>query len=653
LALQSDPIFPVYNENGNLGIADTGSVWNNYLKYNPVNLWNPYATTRFTNKKNKSYNTLAQAFIEYDIVKGLKIKTDIDANLSTNFYNYYKFKNQGFGFNQDLPTSSGNVSSGRKLNWLWQNTVTYNFSVNRSRFTLLGGYTVQKERTQFQSMNAANYPNDLVQTLNAGTITGGTSTVTEWAMQSYLARVNYSLMDRYYFSASLRGDGSSRFSIGNQWGNFASVSLGWVISDESFLSRWENLNLLKLRVSLGSVGNNQIPDFGSIGLLGKVNYASSNNLASGLIPISMDNSDLSWEKTTQANIGLDISAFKNRLTASLDIYRSVTKDMLLNLPIPDITGFSTQLTNIGRMRNNGIEIYITSKNIRNNKFQWETNFNFSLNRNKVLQLGPNNAPLLYTQFQTTSLTSVGRPVFDFYGYKFDGVYNNMDEIKKSPHEASTRPGDPIIADVNGDGKITTDDRTIIGNNQPNFIAGITNTFSYKDFDLSFLVQWHNGGEIANQSYRFLGFWNSGRNLYASSFHYWRSESDPGDGVNPRPSVNRRPFQQAFSTLWVESASFVRIKNVMLSYDIPSKVIHNTPFTDLNVYINADNVKLFSNYRGYDPENTTYTPTDYQAGLKEANTGTSSTSFPAGSMLGMDYGSYPIPLTITFGLRASF
>src|SRR5699024_5512148 len=292
-----------------------------------------------------------------------------------------------------------------------------------------------------------------------------TSSVTEWAMQSYLARVNYSLMDRYYFSASLRGDGSSRFSIGNQWGNFASVSLGWVISDESFLSRWENLNLLKLRVSLGSVGNNQIPDFGSIGLLGKVNYASSNNLASGLIPISMDNSDLSWEKTTQANIGLDISAFKNRLTASLDIYRSVTKDMLLNLPIPDITGFSTQLTNIGRMRNNGIEIYITSKNIRNNKFQWETNFNFSLNRNKVLQLGPNNAPLLYTQFQTTSLTSVGRPVFDFYGYKFDGVYNNMDEIKKSPHEASTRPGDPIIADVNGDGKITTDDRTIIGNNQ--------------------------------------------------------------------------------------------------------------------------------------------------------------------------------------------
>ncbi|MCH5720235.1 TonB-dependent receptor [Niabella hibiscisoli] len=330
--------------------------------------------------------------------------------------------------------------------------------------------------------------------MNAGTVTGGTSTATEWAIQSYLGRLNYNFRNKYFLSASIRRDGSSRFSRDNQWGYFPSVSAGWVVSDENFLKEVNGLNLLKLKASYGSVGNNQIPNYGAIGLLGGVNYVSNGNIIAGLKPITLDNAGLRWEKTNQLNLGIDIAVLKNRLSATIEVYRSITQDMLLNVPIPDITGFSSQLTNIGKMRNTGLEILVSSKNIQR-EFTWSTDVNFSLNRNKVLQLGSGNAPIYYTDWETTVRTAVGSPISDFYGYVFNGVYNNTTEIQNSPHEASTRPGDPIIVDVNGDGKITTDDRTILGNNQAKFIAGITNRFGYKGVELSVLLQGRYGEKL--------------------------------------------------------------------------------------------------------------------------------------------------------------
>lgn len=653
LALQSDPFFPLYNENGNLGIVDPNSIWYRYpQQFNPVNLWHPYATTRFTDKKNKAYNTFALGFLEYEIIEGLKFKSNLSANLSNNTYNFYRMKNQGYGFNQDLATSAATADAGNKLNWLWENTVTYDFSLTDHNFNVLAGYTSQKERTEFQSVTASNFPNDLVKTINAGTVTGGTSTASEWAIQSYLARVNYNFLNKYFLSASIRRDGSSRFSKNNQWGYFPSVSAGWVISDENFMKELSGFNLLKLKASYGQVGNNQIPNYGAVSLLGSANYVSDGNIIAGLKPITMDNAALRWEKTSQLNVGLDVAVLRNRLSATIEVYRSITDDMLLNVPIPDITGFSSQLTNVGKMRNSGIEVLVSSKNIQGN-FTWSTDVNFSLNRNKVLQLGPGNAPIYYTDNETTVRTAVGSSVSDYFGYVFNGVYNNITEIQNSPHEGTTRPGDPIIVDINGDGQITTDDRTVIGNNQANFIGGITNRFGYKGIELSVLLQGRSGGEIVNQNYRFLGFWNSGRNLFAGANNFWESEQNPGDGVNPRPSANRRPFQQGFSTLWVEDASFIRVKNITLSYNLPQSVLRKTPFNNFRVFVNADNVKLFSKYKGYDPENTTYKATNYSAGTSAANTGVSTSSFPSGSMLGIDYGSYPLPLVVTLGLKTSF
>lgn len=652
LALQSDPVFPLYNENGNLGIVDPNSVWNRYLQYNPVNLWHPYATTRFTDKQNKAFNTLAIAYGEYNITDGLKFRTTINGNLGNNRYNYFLKKNQGYGFNQSLPASTGTESSGYMINWLTENTLNYTKQLNDHSLNVLAGYTAQKQHDEFQSSTATNYPNDLVQTQNAGTVTSGTSTLSEWSMISYLARLNYNFKNRYYLTSTIRRDGSSRFGGNNKWGYFPSVSAGWIVSDESFLSDVKSVSLLKLRASYGVAGNNQIPNYGPTSLLGASNYGQGNTLTNGLITLNLNNADLRWEKTTQLNLGLDIGLLANRINISAEYYNSITKDMLLNVPIPDISGFATQLTNIGKMRNRGVELNINTKNLTGD-FKWSTDFNFSRNRNEVLQLGVNNAPIYFTDNETTVKTEVGQPISNFFGYTFTGVYRNQAEINNSVHEASTVPGDPIIKDVNGDGIISTDDRSVIGNYQPDFTAGIINTFSFKGVELSFMLQGTYGGEIVNQNYRFLGYWNSGRNLFAGVNNYYKSEAEPGDGVNPRPTMVRKAFQSAFSTLWVEDASYLRVKNITLSYALSPKLLKATPAKSLRVYVNADNVALFSKYTGYDPENTTYAATSYSSDGTSANAGTVSSSMPSGAMIGMDYGSYPVPRVITFGIKAGF
>lgn len=652
LALQSDPIFSLYNSNGTLGLVDPNAKEYRYLQYNPVNLWHPYATTRYTDKKNRAYNTLAIGYAEYKILDNLKFRTSINGNLGTNFYDYYLIGNQGYGFNQNLTPSTATASSGSSFNWLTENTLNYDLKLGDHSLNVLAGYTVQKQRDDFLSATAANFPNDLIHTLNAGTVNGGTSTLSEWSMISYLARVNYNYKNKYFLTSTIRRDGSSRFGENNKWGYFPSVSGSWIVSDESFMTNLKPVSLFKVRASYGMTGNNQIPNYGSASLLGGINYVNNTTIIPGLTTLNINNKDLKWEKTSQLNVGFDLGFLNNRINLSADFYKSITKDMLLNVPVPDVTGFATQLTNIGRMQNSGIELNINTKNLTGN-FKWSTDFNFSHNKNKVLQLGPNNAPLIFTDNETFVKTEVGQPISNFYGYKMDGIYRNQAQINGSVHEASTVPGDPIIVDVNGDGKITADDRTTIGNYQPKFTAGIVNTLSYSGFELSFMFQGSYGGKIVNQDYRFLGFWNSGRNLFASSNDFYVSEANPGDGKNPRPSMNRKAFQQAFSTLWVEDASYLRVKNINISYSLPERWLKGKFIRTARIYANADNVYLFSKYTGYDPENTTFTATSYAANGTAANTGTASSGTPPGAMIGLDYGSYPVPRVITFGIRAGF
>ncbi|GEO04404.1 SusC/RagA family TonB-linked outer membrane protein [Adhaeribacter aerolatus] len=645
LGVQSDPIFPVYNELGNLGFKDPNSTWYRFATYTDLQLWHPYSLTREIAKQNKSFNTMGTAYLEYNIIKDLKFRTSINGNLYNTRYNAYQNKDMKFGYSSAL-AARGDVNNSFMLNWLTENTLTYDRHFGSHGVTALVGYTAQKQRDEYSSVTAGNFPNDLVQTLNAGTVNGGTSLASEWSMLSYLARVNYNFLDRYFLTGTIRRDGSSRFGTNTKWGYFPSVSAGWLVSDENFLKNVTLINNLKLRASYGVAGNNQIPNYGPIGLLGNQNYVYGNNLANGLNVTNIANQDLKWEKTTQLNLGVDVGLLSNRLNLTAEVYSSTTNDLLLFVPVPDLTGFSTQLTNIGKMRNRGFEFGLNSRNLVGN-FNWTTDFNLSVNRNKVLQLGPGNAPIVYTDFVVTVKTEVGQPLSNYYGYVFDGVYKNQAEIDASPHDPTTTPGDPIVRDVNGDGKITEADRTTIGNYQPNFTSGLTNTFSYKGLELSFMLQGSFGGEVANQLIRYNGIWNGGRNAYAEVANYWRSESDPGDGKHFKPTVAPRGLQEKFSSYWVEDGSFVRIKNVRVSYALPSNLLTRLPVKSARIFLNAENVHLFSKYLNYDPENTTYPATTYSP------TATSASGIPSGTMLGVDYGSYPVPRIVTLGARFEF
>jgi hypothetical protein len=303
------------------------------------------------------------------------------------------------------------------------------------------------------------------------------------------------------------------------------------------------------------------------------------------------------------------------------------------------------------MRNRGFELNLSTKNIAGKTFSWTTDINFSRNRNTVLQLGPGNAPIIYTDYVVNVKTAVGQPISNFYGYVFDGVFKNQAEIDRMPHDASTKPGDPIIRDVTTDGKITDDDRTTIGNYQPDFTAGLINTVSYKGIELSFMLQGSYGGEITNQNVRYLGWWNNGRNMFEGVANRWRSEAQPGDGKHFRATVANTGLMSQYSSYWVEDASFLRVKNVRISYTLPARLLAKTPLKNTRVYINAENIYLFSKYTNYDPENTTYNATSYSAGSN--GLAPSGINAPSGAFIGVDYGSYPLPRVITFGIKTDF
>ena len=653
LAIQSDPIFPEYNENGNLGFLDPKSTWSRFQTFG-VQLWNPHSLIDYADKLNKRYNTLANGYLEVRPVKDLLLKGSLSGNLTASNYNWYWVSGQGYGYSSVLPAQA-TAQSLNAFNWLGELTASYDKSLGDHQLGAIAGYSAQKQRFDSSTINASSFPNDLVRTINAAGVVSKPSSGNgsgEWSLLSMFARASYAYKNRYFLNATVRRDGSSRFGENSKWGMFPSVSAGWVVSDEAFLSDVKAIDQLKLRASFGRTGNNLIPNYGAISLLSTSRYVNGTTVQNGLQPVSIANPNLKWELTDQLNIGLDLALLRNRLNITFDVYRSVTKDMLLNVPVPAYTGFTSQLTNIGSMENRGIELGLSSRNIAKGDLRWSTDFNISANRNKVLKLGPNNTPIEINEWGFF-VTSVGQPISNYVGYVFDGIYQNAAEVAKYPGYPGAAPGDPIIRDIDGNGRITTADVKVLGNAQPDFTAGITNTFSYKGFELSFMLQGVFGCEIWNQQTRFSRFWNDSRNSYAASFSYWRSESNPGDGKTFKPyatypstAMGKGAFITGYSDYWMEDGSFVRIKNIRMSYLIPTKTVNRLGLKSARVYANAENVFVFSNYLGFDPENSTYSVgTSTNPG---ANGGASTT--PPGLMLGADYGAYPIPAIFTLGLK---
>ncbi|MDB5241583.1 MAG: SusC/RagA family TonB-linked outer membrane protein, partial [Spirosoma sp.] len=580
---------------------------------------------------------LGNAYAELSIWKSLRYRGTIGGDL--NYLRQNQYQTSAIVLNQLLPpnVSTGSAYTNQNINWVTNHTLSYTLDLGTTHhLDALVGLESQRNDFEESQILANSFPNDIVRTVNAGTITGGTSTRNQWSLASYFARVTYSFKDRYLFNASVRRDGSSRFGQTSRFGTFPSASVGWRIIEEPFMKTIPLITELKLRASYGLSGNNAFTsNYPAIGVLSKDNYVFGNTLANGLATSSIANPQLGWERSRQTDIGLDLGLFQNRIFFTADYYKRITTDLLLQVQVPTLTGFSTAVRNIGQVENKGMEFALSTRNIEGagTGFSWTTDLNLSFNRNKVLALGPTGDAIRSgTGVGETNITVIGQPLGSFYGYQQLGIFQNQSELDAYPHFADSRPGDVKFADVNGDGKLTADDRTLIGNNQPDFIYGITNSFSFKGFDLNIVAQGVQGGQILNLSRRFYENLEGNSNALSTVLNRWRSEQNPGDGKTPRANTRSTGNNNQVSSRWVESATYFRIRNITLGYNVPRTALQRIKVQTLRVYAGVQNALTVSKYLAYNPE---------VSGYEGPLTG------------GVDYGSYPLARTYTLGLNLGF
>jgi TonB-linked SusC/RagA family outer membrane protein len=599
---------------------------------------NPLAVVKHIHDDLSQFRTFANAYAEYKILDGLKYK--LMAGTDINNYNRKYYRERAFldrAATVGIPYGQSN--SSLETNWLVENTLSYEKSFGNHNLSAVAGYTAQRNKIRMNQVQAENFPDDLVQTVSGGQVTGGTATEEEWSLASYLGRINYSWKDKYLLSATVRSDRASRFGEGNKVGYFPSFSAGWRVSDEPFMKKLTFINDLKIRGSWGKTGNFLIPNYASIGLLNPYNYVLGNVVVNGVAPSTPSNSLLTWEKNTQTDIGMDLSLFKNRIFVSLDWYRKLTSNLLLNVQVPATVGYgaSNPLQNIGEVENKGFEVSLTTHNLEG-RFTWSTDMNFSTNKNEVLRLGASGDPILSTGGAgIRHITRIGDPIGSYYGYVVDGIYQTQQDIANAPVDRlapNARPGDFRFKDINGDGIIDARDRTVIGNYQPDYTYGITNRFGFKRIELSFLIQGVEGAEVLNLTRRHLGNGEANTNSYAFETNRWISAAQPGDGKTPRADRNGdlHGFNNRPSSYQVEDASYIRLRNVTIAYSVPDKWVGKV-FSSLRVYAAGANLFTKTDYVGYNPEvNNQSTSTGVQ---------------------GEDYGAYPLSKTFTFGINASF
>ncbi|WP_439556447.1 TonB-dependent receptor [Dyadobacter sp.] len=630
-ALTMAPHLPVYKEDGSYSTGlDLGNGFSSIE--NPVKL----AKER-VNRLNE-LRLLGTVFGEYKILNNLTYKLLLGTDLQSSRQN--TFSPSIVGRDGAVPPliPAGSATNSSSYNWLIEHTLNFNKSWDKHHFDALGGFTAQKVRSDNAVINSTNFPNDLVETLNAGIVSSASTTAEEWSLLSYLARANYSFDSRYLLTATIRRDGSSRFGQNNKWGVFPSVSAGWRISEEAFMKSIPLINELKLRASYGHTGNNFIGNYDHIGLLSKRNYTFAGTVVNGLGPNRISNANLNWEKNKQVDIGLELGIFQNRIFLVADYYKKITSDLLLNVPTPSITGYTTARQNIGKIENKGWEFGLTTQNL-NKKLKWSTDFNISFNRNKVLALGPSGDPL-YGNYQVTAshVTQIGKPMGNYYGYEVAGIFQTEDEVKNSPAFAESKPGQLRFVDVNGDGKLSSDDRTILGNPQPDFIYGMTNTFSFKGIDLTVLLQGVQGNEILNLGRRFYANYAGTANGIREMNNSWKSPQDPGDGKTPRINRDLNKYASSnssanISSVHVEDGSFLRIRNIALGYNLPGPLLEKIKMRTMRIYVNLQNPVTWTKYTGYNPEVSVQGASPLEPGV--------------------DYGGYPIAKVYTVGLNIGF
>jgi TonB-linked SusC/RagA family outer membrane protein len=597
----------------------------------------------------------ANGFFEYAFTKDLKARVSGGINQSKSERNVFNNSRTRGGSPFSLNGVNGSITFNSNLSILNENILTYNKKINKNHsINVVGGVTFQENTLTSNGLSAIQLPNEGLGLtgLSQGVPQPIVSTLGESSLMSYLARFNYNYKSKYLLTGSFRADGSSKFRDGNNWGYFPSTSLAWRIINEDFMKKLPVFSDAKLRVGYGVTGNNRVNDYASFSGLNfdffGGYYSFNNALTQGAYPSSIANPDLRWETTAQSNLGLDLGILKQRVMLTVDYYKKVTDDLLLNALLPSSTGYASAFKNIGKTSNEGLEFSLNTVNIDTKNFNWTSSFNISFNRSKVLSLTENQESITSTMAVDIDyrnlplyITKINQPIGQMYGFIWEGVYQLSDFNVSSSGALSLknevpnngdartiiRPGDVKYKDINGDGLVNDLDRTVIGRAYPLHIGGFTNNLRYKSFDLNVFMQWSYGNDIMNANRVFMETGRRpGTNQFASFANRWTPE-------NTNTSIHRLGGQgpAAYSSRFVEDGSFLRLKTASLGYNLPASVTKKMKIKSARLYVSAQNLLTFTKYSGYDPEvSVLYSPLTP----------------------GYDFSAYPRPQTYVFGFNIS-
>ena len=624
-ALKAAPIFTPFLQDGTLNESTAFS--------------NPLTIAKYGDDENRVLLANTSFFTNYSLSNGLKFSLRAGVNPLSSLRNYYWPRGTFIGNSVNGQAYQGTNST---MDYLTETTLSYNKTIGKHRVNAVMGYTWQDGQFRAGGFTASGFPNDQLGYTNFSTAKSYSKPVNsigETGLASYLFRTNYVFADRYMFTITARYDGSTRLAEGHKWAMFPAIAIGWNVSKESFMQGVEFISQLKLRMSYGISGN-QTAGIGS----SQSQYSSGTAVIGESVLTSYNpnfpNKSIGWESTKQFNAGLDFGALKDRLTMTLDMYQKQTHDLLINLPIPASSGFTSYSTNAGVIENKGLEI-TASFQVLKNRLRWTVGGNISFNSNKVISFDNTVPNILSNPFgalnsQNLNISVPGKPIGMFYGYKVLGIYQTQNEIDTysggAGNSISAKPGSFKIADINGDGKVTSDDRTILGSPYPNYFFGITNDFFWKSFSLNILIQGSIGQHVANTNRYYLDALNRSTGTNVSIEAYKNRWTGVGTSNKyPAPQNIGQPFYGFFTDFIIEDASFVRLKSVTIAYTL--KLNPNVFINNLKLFISGTNLFSLTKYTGYDPE------------INSAGANAMSQ--------GIDNGTIPQYRTISGGVKVSF
>lgn len=587
---------------------------------------NPIAALLEIKNLSRTSRAFGNIFLDYKIIDGLVAKVTFGGdqiNVKEDFYNPASIQDTG------LPARA-RIGVNQSFSWLNENTLTYNKTfAEKHNFTALAGFTRQHLTAENVTASSDRYVNDILENNSLGngtTINAPSSSVTEWALESYIARVNYGYNDRYLLTLTGRADGSSRFGEDNKYAFFPSGSIAWRASEEDFMKSTASvISNLKFRASYGKTGNQEIPQYRSLSALGPTNYPIGGVITGGLANTRLANSGLRWETTAQFDAGIDLSLFSNRINIVADYYDKRTSDLLLDVQIPQSTGFTSALQNSGSVKNTGVELALNTVNF-DGDFKWKTSFNITFNKNEILELSGERERVVgqgssSKQITSTGILRVGEPVGAFYGYVTDGLFQTQAEVdagKAAGQPSTSVIGDRRFKDTNGDGKLTADDRAILGYAQPDFFYGLTNTFTYKNIDLNVLINGVQGNDIINL------------NVNAETDNNAPDSKNRWTPTNTNTDTQRHTVESRLTNKQVEDGSYLRIQNISLGYNLPESAFKSTFVQSLRLYVSLQNWWTFTNYKGYNPDVSSFGQDNLS--------------------MGVDRGGYPSAKTFLMGLN---